>query len=78
MKVLEKQELKNLQDLQDNYTKLSNDFGQISIKRLILDEEEKTLKNNFIQIKIEEENIKSTLIKKYGKELNINIETGEF
>jgi hypothetical protein len=67
---LEEQELKTIQDLNAQYTKLKLALGEIKLKETDIIEEIKSLKSLFV---VEEKK----LIEKYGAESIINLQTGE-
>lgn len=67
---LEEQELKSLQELQTQYSKLKLALGEITLKESEIIDEVKSIKHRFM---IEEKK----LIEKYGADSVINLQTGE-
>ena len=71
------QELKELKDLRMNLNTLIFQFGQISIEKSKLEEQEKDCKNQLKDLEKKEISIAKRLTSKYGKG-SIDIETGTF
>ena len=71
------QELNELKSLRDRIDEISFQFGQLSIQKIKLEEEESTLKNKLKSIEKEETTIAKKLTEKYGKG-SIDLETGTF
>jgi hypothetical protein len=78
MKKLEQQELKQLQDLQNKSQQVILELGEISLNEILLENRKNKTKLFLNEIQDEEKTLKEFLIKKYGDNININIETGEF
>ena len=72
-----KQELNELKNLRDRIDEISFQFGQLSIQKIKLEEQESTLKNKLKSIEKEETTIAKKLTDKYGKG-SIDLETGTF
>lgn len=73
---LEEQELKQLQNFQQESEILISQLGQISFQKLQLEKQENFLKQKFDQLTEEEVLISKNLKEKYGN-VNIDIKTGE-
>ena len=73
---LEEQELKQLQDFQQNSEILISQLGQISFQKLQLEKQEEILKQKFNQLSESELQISTELKEKYG-DISIDIKTGE-
>ena len=73
---LEEQELKQLQNFQQESEILVSQLGQISFQKLQLEKQEEFLKQKFNQLNEEEVLISKNLKEKYGN-VNIDIKTGE-
>lgn len=73
---LEEQELKQLQNFQQESEILVSQLGQISFQKLQLEKQENFLKQKFDQLTEEEVLISKNLKEKYGN-VNIDIKTGE-
>tara|TARA_R110001583_G_scaffold120196_1_gene271420 strand:- start:72 stop:365 length:294 start_codon:yes stop_codon:yes gene_type:complete len=71
------QELKELKDLRMDLNTLIFQFGQISIEKSKLEEQENNYKNQLKDIEKKEISIAKRLTSKYGKG-SIDIETGTF
>jgi hypothetical protein len=78
MKKLEQQELKQLQDLQNKSQQVILELGEISLNEILLENKKNKTKLFLNEIQDEEKTLKEFLIQKYGDNININIETGEF
>jgi hypothetical protein len=78
MKKLEQQELKQLQDLQNKSQQVILELGEISLNEILLENRKNKTKLFLNEIQDEEKTLKEFLIQKYGDNININIETGEF
>lgn len=75
---IEEQELKQLQDIQEKLNGIVNNLGEISYNIIILKSRKSKIKKELSDIVEEEKTLKEFLIQKYGDNLNINIETGEY
>ena len=73
---LEEQELKQLQNFQQESEILVSQLGQISFQKLQLEKQEEFLKQKFNELNEEEVLISKNLKEKYGN-VNIDIKTGE-
>lgn len=73
---LKEQELKQLQNFQQESEILVSQLGQISFQKLQLEKQEEFLKQKFDQLTEEEVLISKNLKEKYGN-VNIDIKTGE-
>jgi hypothetical protein len=73
---LEEQELKQLQNFQQESEILISQLGQISFQKLQLEKQEEFLKQKFNQLNEEEVLISKNLKEKYGN-VNIDLKTGE-
>ena len=73
---LEEQELKQLQDFQQNSEILVSKLGQLQFKKFQIEKEEDYLKQQYEQIVASEIEISSKLKTKYG-DINIDIKTGD-
>jgi hypothetical protein len=73
---LEEQELKQLQNFQQESEILVSQLGQISFQKLQLEKQEEFLKQKFDQLNEEEVLISKNLKEKYGN-VNIDLKTGE-
>ena len=79
-----KEELDSINNFQGRYAQVRNDFGDISLSKISLnnqleelDKVKEEAQNNLIKIQTEERNFLDELNKKYG-EGNLNPETGVF
>lgn len=75
---IEKIELQELQDIKKEINSIINGLGEIKLNKILLKESEKHLTQMFHNVTIREKTLKDTLIAKYGDNLDINIETGEY
>tara|TARA_B100000287_G_C20427370_1_gene700030 strand:- start:19 stop:312 length:294 start_codon:yes stop_codon:yes gene_type:complete len=71
------QELNELKNLRDKIDEMSFQFGQLSIQKIKLEEQENNLKNQLKNLEKEETTIAKKLTDKYGKG-SIDLETGTF
>ena len=78
------EELKTVKEIQDGYSKIQNQLGQLSIAKIRLTSQMNTLNDSEIKINEDFENLQlkekdflSEVTKKYG-EGTLNPETGEF
>ena len=78
------EELKSLRDLQDSYTKKQAELGQVSVQRILLnqqmdtlDERQAQLESEYTQVKQQEQDLVKKLNEKYGPG-QLNPETGVF
>ena len=70
-------EMKQVQNIQKSYVNAQNQFGQLKLAQIRLEEQELELKTFFDSIKSEEKKFLDSITKKYG-EGNLNPETGVF
>tara|TARA_R110002020_G_scaffold470313_1_gene696070 strand:+ start:155 stop:448 length:294 start_codon:yes stop_codon:yes gene_type:complete len=71
------EEVQELQDLQSQITQLTLSFGQLTLSRIKLEEQDAFLKSQLNILEEKETNLAKSLSDKYGKG-SLNIETGEF
>ncbi len=71
------EELKQIKELQDSYTEAQFQFGQLRVQRLVLDQTELTLIEEYKKLQKKETQIVDELHKKYG-EGTLDIHTGVF
>ena len=70
-------ELKELTILRDNLHQTTISLGTLFVQKIRLEEQEKQLKKQMIDLENQESSIAANLTKKYGKG-SINLETGTF
>ena len=75
---IEQQELDQLRQLQEKNQKIIMDLGEISYNEILLKNKKQQIEPILSEIQDEERVLKSYLIQKYGDNLNIDIETGEY
>ena len=71
------EELKRIQDHQDKLNRIQIQFGQLTMTKIRLENQENYLKEQLALLNKEEANIAKDLTDKYGKG-SLDIETGEF
>ena len=71
------EELKRIQDHQDKLNRIQIQFGQLTMTKIRLENQENYLKEQLTLLNKEEANIAKDLTDKYGKG-SLDIETGEF
>lgn len=71
------QEIQELQDLQSQITQLTHSFGQLTLSKIKLEEQDAFLKSQLNILEEKETNLAKSLSDKYGKG-SLDIETGEF
>jgi hypothetical protein len=71
------EEIQEIQDLQQLYTTVVTQAGQVHLEEITLHERKKQVEANFEEVKRKEQEILSNLNTKYGQG-SINLETGEF
>lgn len=78
------EELKEIKNIQDEYYKTQNQFGQIAVSKIRLEEQTKALENlneetkeAFLKVQTNEREFLDGITKKYG-EGSLNPETGVF
>jgi len=70
-------ELKQVQSIQKSYANVQNQFGQLKLAQIRLDEQEVELEESLTQIQQEEQKFLDGITKKYGQG-SLNPETGVF
>ena len=70
MKNLEKKELQNLQELNSNFVKLKTQLGDLELQKQLIIEQVSFIKADFADLE-------KSLIKKYGENSVINLQSGE-
>ena len=77
-------EMKSLRDLQDSYTQKQAELGQVSVQRILLnqqmdtlDERQAQLESEYTQVQQQEQDLVKKLNEKYGPG-QLNPETGVF
>ena len=71
------EELKQVQTFQQNYIAVQNQFGQLKLAQLRLDEQEIQLKDSLNKTQNDETKFLDSITKKYGQG-TLNPETGVF
>jgi len=71
------EELKQVQTFQQNYMNIQNQFGQLKMAQIRLDEQEVELEDSLKSIQDEEKKFLESVNKKYGQG-SLNPETGVF
>ena len=71
------EELKQVQNIQANYSNVQNKFGQLKMAQIRLDEQEIELEETLKNIQSKEKKFLDGITEKYG-EGTLNPETGEF
>ena len=71
------EELKQVQNIQASYQNIQNQFGQLKLAQIRLDNQEIDLENSLKQIQEEEQKFLDGITKKYGQG-SLNPETGVF
>jgi hypothetical protein len=78
------EELKQIKDIQDSYTKIQSEFGQVGISKIRLQDQvdevnvfESKLSDEFKQVQETEKNLLEEITKKYGQG-SLDPETGVF
>jgi len=71
------EEVQELQTLESQIAQLTNSFGQLSLSKIKLEEQESFLKSQLKILEEKETNLAKSLSDKYGKG-SLDIETGEF
>jgi len=78
MKKIEQQELEQLKDIQNKSQDIIVELGDISYGEIMLKKQKIKVESKLIELQDEEKTLKEFLIKKYGDNLNINIEDGSY
>ena len=71
------EELKQVQNIQVSYQNIQNQFGQLKLAQIRLDNQEIDLENSLKQIQEEEQKFLDGITEKYGQG-TLNPETGVF
>ena len=71
------EELKQVQDIQQSYANVQNQFGQLKMAQIRLDEQEVELEEALKSIQSEETKFLEGITEKYGQG-TLNPQTGEF
>lgn len=71
------EEIQEIQTLQQLYTTVVNQAGQVHLEEINLHEKKGQVESNFNEVRSKEQELLSTLTTKYGQG-SINLETGEF
>ena len=71
------EELKQVQNIQTSYANVQNQFGQLKLAQIRLDEQEIELENSLKSIQDEEKTFLDSITDKYGQG-SLNPETGVF
>ena len=71
------EELKQVQDIQQSYANVQNQFGQLKLAQIRLDEQEVQLEDALKQVQSEEKKFLDGITDKYGQG-TLNPETGVF
>ena len=71
------EELKQVQDIQRSYQSVQNQFGQLKMAQIRLDEQEIELENSLKSIQEKEKTFLDSITDKYGQG-SLNPETGVF
>ena len=71
------EELKQVQNIQASYANVQNQFGQLKLAQIRLDNDEVTLEDSLKQIQLEEKKFLDGITEKYGQG-TLNPETGVF
>ena len=71
------EELKNVQEIQQTYANIQNQFGQLKLAQIRLDNQEVDLENALTSIQDEEKKFLDGITSKYGQG-SLNPETGVF
>tara|TARA_Y100000114_G_scaffold147968_1_gene160380 strand:+ start:320 stop:595 length:276 start_codon:yes stop_codon:yes gene_type:complete len=71
------EEMSQVQGIQQNYANIQNQFGQLKMAQIRLDEQEIDLENSLKSIQEEEKKFLEGITEKYG-EGSLNSETGVF
>jgi len=78
MKKIEQQELDQLKEIQNKSQDIILELGDISYGEIMLKKQKIKVESKLIELQDEEKTLKEFLIKKYGDNLNINIEDGSY
>ena len=71
------EELKQVQNIQSGYVNVQNQFGQLKMAQIRLDEQEGELENSLKSIQLKEKKFLDGITDKYGQG-TLNPETGVF
>jgi hypothetical protein len=78
MKKIEQKELEQLQNLQKKSQDILMELGEISLNEILLEKRKNQAKDLLEEIQQEEKTLKQYLVSKYGDDLAINLENGEY
>ena len=70
-------ELEKIKEIQDSYANVQNNFGQLKLAQIRLDEQEIGLEESLKEIQSKEKEFLNVITEKYGQG-NLNPETGVF
>ena len=70
-------ELEKIKEIQDSYANVQNNFGQLKLAQIRLDEQEIGLEESLKEIQSKEKEFLKVITEKYGQG-NLNPETGVF
>lgn len=76
VKRLTEEELLNLRQVKEEYTKIKQEFGDIALFKINLDQRRERAEQYLEELKNSESTLTQSLLQKYGPG-NINIDTGE-
>ena len=71
------EELKNVQEIQQTYANIQNQFGQLKLAQIRLEEQEIEIEDALKNIQVEEKKFLDGITEKYGQG-TLNPETGVF
>ena len=71
------EELKNVQEIQQTYANIQNQFGQLKLAQIRLDNQEVDLEDSLKKVQTEEQKFLDGITEKYGQG-SLNPETGVF
>ena len=71
------EELKQVQDIQQSYANVQNQFGQLKLAQIRLERQEKNLSDKLVEVENTEKSFLDKITEKYGKGV-LNPETGVF
>ena len=78
MKKIEQQELEQLKEIQNKSQDIILELGDISYGEIMLKNRKIKVESRLLELQDEEKTLQEFLIKKYGDNLNINIEDGSY
>ena len=71
------EELAQIREIQQLYTTVVNQAGQVHLEEITVNERKEQVKTNLREVKRKEQELVSTLTETYGRG-SINLDTGEF